>query len=48
VRPVSDGPLLVGVYHPSQQNTQTGKVTAPMYAKVLNRVARILVEKQTD
>src|SRR6266481_4052354 len=46
VRPVSDGPFLVGVYHPSQQNTQTGKVTAPMYAKVLNRVVRILVEKQ--
>jgi uracil-DNA glycosylase family 4 len=41
-RPVSDGPLLVGVYHPSQQNTQTGKVTAPMYTKVLNRIVRLL------
>src|SRR5256885_4441371 len=43
-RPVSDGPLLVGVYHPSQQNTQTGKVTAAMYAKVLKRIGKILME----
>lgn len=35
-------PLLVGVYHPSQQNTQTGKVTPAMYAKVLNRIKRYL------
>jgi uracil-DNA glycosylase family 4 len=31
-------PLLVGVYHPSQQNTQTGRVTAQMYAYVLKRI----------
>jgi len=43
VRPVNDGPLLVGVYHPSQQNTQTGKVTARMYATVLKRIGRILL-----
>jgi uracil-DNA glycosylase family 4 len=36
------GPRLIGVYHPSQQNTQTGKLTAAMYAKVLKRVQRIL------
>jgi uracil-DNA glycosylase family 4 len=36
------GALLVGVYHPSQQNTQTGKVTAAMYAKVLQRITRHL------
>ena len=41
-RPVKDGPVLVGVYHPSQQNTQTGKVTAAMYAKVLKRVSGLL------
>lgn len=46
-RPVSDGPVLVGVYHPSQQNTQTGKVTAAMYAKVLKRVRVILAEPAT-
>jgi len=41
-RPVSDGPTLVGIYHPSQQNTQTGKVTAAMYRKVLKRVLALL------
>lgn len=41
-QPVSDGPALVGVFHPSQQNTQTGKVTAAMYAKVLERVRSLL------
>ena len=37
-----DGPRLVGVYHPSQQNTQTGKLTPAMYTKVLNQIRRIL------
>jgi len=35
-------PGLFGVYHPSQQNTQTGRVTPAMYAKVLNRIKRFL------
>ena len=35
-------PLLVGVYHPSQQNTQAGKVTAAMYAQVLKRISQYL------
>jgi len=33
---------LFGVYHPSQQNTQTGLLTPAMYAKVLRRVRRFL------
>jgi uracil-DNA glycosylase len=37
-----DGTRLFGVYHPSQQNTQTGKVTAVMYARVLRRIQRYL------
>jgi uracil-DNA glycosylase family 4 len=41
-RPMNGGPVLVGVYHPSQQNTQTGKVTAAMYAKVLRRIQQML------
>jgi uracil-DNA glycosylase family 4 len=41
-RPMNGGPVLVGVYHPSQQNTQTGKVTATMYAKVLRRIRQLL------
>jgi uracil-DNA glycosylase len=35
-------PRLFGVYHPSQQNTQTGKVTAAMYAQVLGRIREYL------
>jgi uracil-DNA glycosylase len=35
-------PRLFGVYHPSQQNTQTGRVTPAMYASVLGRIRRFL------
>ncbi len=40
---VSPGtPRLFGVYHPSQQNTQTGRVTLAMYAAVLRRIRSFL------
>jgi uracil-DNA glycosylase family 4 len=42
VRLPVESPLLVGVYHPSQQNTQTGRVTAEMYAQVLTKIKRYL------
>ena len=35
-------PRLFGVYHPSQQNTQTGRVTPAMYAAVLRRIRLFL------
>lgn len=35
-------PRLFGVYHPSQQNTQTGRVTPAMYAKVLRHIRHFL------
>jgi uracil-DNA glycosylase family 4 len=35
---------LFGIYHPSQQNTQTGRVTAAMYASVLRRIRHFLEE----
>jgi uracil-DNA glycosylase len=35
-------PRLFGVYQPSQQNTQTGRVTPAMYAQVLRRIRRFL------
>jgi uracil-DNA glycosylase len=37
-----DLPRLFGVYHPSQQNTQTGRVTEAMYATVLKRIRGFL------
>ena len=37
-----NGPKLVGVYHPSQQNTQTGRVTLAMYAVILRKIQRLL------
>jgi uracil-DNA glycosylase len=40
-----DLPRMFGVYHPSQQNTQTGRVTQAMYAQVLKRIRKFL---QTD
>ena len=36
------GPRLFGVYHPSQQNTQTGRVTPAMYSSVLRRIRHFL------
>jgi uracil-DNA glycosylase family 4 len=36
------GARLFGVYHPSQQNTQTGRVTPAMYSQVLRRIHRFL------
>jgi len=36
------GATLFGIYHPSQQNTQTGRVTPAMYAQVLQRIRRFL------
>jgi uracil-DNA glycosylase len=40
-----DGTRLFGVYHPSQQNTQTGRVTSAMYEEVLRRIRRFLSQR---
>src|SRR5215831_5010663 len=37
-----DGRLLIGCYHPSRQNTNTGKLTAPMMDAVFRRARKFL------
>jgi uracil-DNA glycosylase family 4 len=39
-RPVPGGPLLIGSYHPSQQNTSTGKLTEKMLTDVFRRARK--------
>jgi uracil-DNA glycosylase family 4 len=36
-RPVAAGPALIGCYHPSQQNTSTGRLTHEMLREVFER-----------
>ncbi len=43
----ADGTVLLGSYHPSQQNTFTGKLTRPMFRRVF-ATARKLLERPID
>jgi uracil-DNA glycosylase family 4 len=47
VYPLGDGyPQLVASYHPSRQNTQTGRLTAAMFAEVWRKVKKMLAETE--
>src|SRR5262249_10212054 len=38
---VPDGEILLPSYHPSHQNTQTGKLTRTMFLKIFKEAARL-------
>jgi uracil-DNA glycosylase len=42
-----DLPYLFASYHPSQQNTQTGRLTPAMFESVLRRIRRLLESAET-
>ena len=39
---MEDGTVLIGSYHPSQQNTQTGRLTQDMFDAVFRRAREIV------
>jgi uracil-DNA glycosylase family 4 len=43
---IAGGPVLVGCYHPSRQNTNTGKLTAPMMRAVFEKARRLIEEAE--
>jgi uracil-DNA glycosylase family 4 len=45
VYPLPNGQTIITTYHPSQQNTQTGKLTRPMFHQIFKMVRSKLKEK---
>jgi uracil-DNA glycosylase len=43
--PMPNGIILLASYHPSNQNTATGKLTAPMFEQVFREAKKIAAGK---
>ena len=41
------GPIVIASYHPSRQNTHTGKLTPQMMSSVFSKAARLLARRST-
>jgi len=48
VYPLPNGQIIITTYHPSQQNTQTGRLTRPMFHRIFRMVRNKLKDSSSE